>query len=51
MKLGASDMPQRNRKDIPDLLRAMPVEVSVKEGEICLIGGSYQKITYHLRYS
>ena len=27
---GGSDTPQRNRNGIPDLLRAVPVKVSVK---------------------
>ena len=29
---GGSDTPQRNWNNIPDLLRAMPVNVSVKGG-------------------
>ena len=31
---GGSDTPQRNRNNLPDLLRAMPVKVSVKDGKI-----------------
>ena len=31
---GGSDMPQRNWKYIPDLLRTVPVKVSVKNGKI-----------------
>ena len=30
-----SDTPQRNWNNIPDLLRAMPVKISVKHGMIC----------------
>ena len=29
-----SDTPQRNRNNIPDLIRAMSVKVSVKDGKI-----------------
>ena len=32
---GVSETPQRNRNDITDLLRAMPVKVYVKDGKIC----------------
>ena len=31
---GGPDTPQRNWNDIPNLLRAMPVKVSVKDGRI-----------------
>ena len=31
---GVLDMPQRNWNNIPDLLRAMPVKASVKDGGI-----------------
>ena len=31
---GGPDMPQRNRNDILDLLRTMPVKVYVKDGKI-----------------
>ena len=31
---GRSETPQRNRNNIPDLLRTMPVKVSVKDEEI-----------------
>ena len=31
---GGPDTPQKNKKSIPDLPRAMPVEVSVKDGKI-----------------
>ena len=31
---GGPDMPQRNRNNIPDLLRAMVVKVYVKDGQI-----------------
>ena len=31
---GGSDTPQRNWNYLPDLLRAMPVTVSVKDGKI-----------------
>ena len=31
---GGSDTPQRSRNHIPDLLRAMPVKLSVKDGQI-----------------
>ena len=27
-------MPQRNRNNLPDLLRTMPVKISVKDGKI-----------------
>ena len=33
-----SDMPQRNRNDIPDLLRAMPVKVSVSWRDLVRLG-------------
>ena len=29
-----SDMPQRNKDNLPDLLRAMPVKASIKDGKI-----------------
>ena len=29
---GAADTPQRNREDIPDLLRAIPVKISANAG-------------------
>ena len=32
---GSPDTPQRNRNNLPDLLRAMPVKASVKDGRIC----------------
>ena len=32
---GASDTPQRNRNDHPDLMRAMPVKVSARDGKPC----------------
>ena len=31
---GSPGMPQRNRNNIPDLLRAMPLKVFVKDGKI-----------------
>ena len=31
---GGPDMPQRNKDNIPDLLRAIPVKVSVEDGKI-----------------
>ena len=31
---GGSDTPQRNRNNLPYLLRAMSVKVSVKDGKI-----------------
>ena len=31
---GVSSMPQRNRNNLPDLLRAMLVKVSIKDGKI-----------------
>ena len=32
---GVSDTPQRNRNNIPNLLRAMSVKGYVKDGNIC----------------
>ena len=32
---GGPDTPQRDWNDIPDLLRTMPVKVSVQRGKIC----------------
>ena len=34
---GGPDTPQRNRNNIPDLLRAMPVKESVKDGKISMM--------------
>ena len=31
---GGSDTPQRNRNNLPDLLRTMPVKVFIKDGKI-----------------
>ena len=31
---GVPDMPQRNRYNIPDVLRAMPEKLSLKDGKI-----------------
>ena len=31
---GGSDTPQRNRNNTPDLLKAMPVKVTVKDEKI-----------------
>ena len=31
---GGSDTPQRNRNNLHDLLRTMPVKVSVKDGKL-----------------
>ena len=31
---GGSDTPQRNWNNLPDLLRAMPMKVSIKDGKI-----------------
>ena len=31
---GGPDTSQRNRNNLPDLLKAMPVKVSVKDGKI-----------------
>ena len=32
---GGPNTPQRNRNNIPDLRRAIPVKVSVIDGKIC----------------
>ena len=49
---GGPDTPQRNKNDIPDLLRATPGTVSVKDGKIsakrststcCLLLGIFPK--------
>ena len=31
---GGPNTPQRNRNNLPDLLRVMPVRVSIKDGKI-----------------
>ena len=31
---GGSDTPQRNRNNLPDLLRIMPFKVFIKDGKI-----------------
>ena len=33
---GVPDTHQRNRNNISDLLRALPVKVSVKDGRVCI---------------
>ena len=33
---GGPDTPKRNRNNVPGLLRAMPVNVSVKDGKVSI---------------
>ena len=37
-------MPQKNRSNLPDLLRAMPVKVSLKDGKISKLNYDWKEV-------